>query len=175
LLGSNDSCLPGSPTQQHLPLSEYRRNVEAIVSHALIQAHKPHKIFLVTPPPINEVQLEEVLVEGQTLSRHQSFTSSYAQAVREVAEQTKNQHVVLIDLWSAMMREATSSTPDYVEGDVLPGSKAAGENKSLRNLLSDGLHMTGAGYKLFLNEVLKAMGGSWLDESFHHKELWVFP
>jgi lysophospholipase L1-like esterase len=175
LVGSNDSCLPGILTQQHIPLSEYRRNINAIVNHPSIQAHKPHKILLVTPPPINEVHLEELLAEGQPLSRHQSVTALYAQAIREVAEETKDKQVVLVDLWSAMMREARSSKLDGLEEEVLLGSKHAGDNECLRNLLSDGLHMTGAGYKLFLNEVLQAMGDSWIEESFHHKESWVFP
>jgi lysophospholipase L1-like esterase len=175
LLGSNDSCLPESPTRQHIPLPEYRKNIKSIINHASIQAHSPEKILLVTPPPVNEFHLQEASDGGQTLTRHQIFTATYAQAVREIAEESKDQNLVLVDLWSAIMQKASSSKPGQGEQSDLPGSTAAGDNEHLRELLSDGLHLTGAGYKLFLDEVLKAMGGDWMEESSDHKESWIFP
>ena len=85
------------------------------------------------------------------------------------------QQVILVDLWSAMMKEAQASTTGYVGGGDLIGTTALGDNQPLRDLLVDGLHLTGAGYKLFLREVLKAMGGDWAEESFNRKESWIFP
>ncbi|EHK96984.1 putative GDSL esterase/lipase [Glarea lozoyensis 74030] len=172
LLGSNDSCLPESPTGQHISLPEYQRNITTIVNRFLNDTD-PKKLFLVTPPPVNEIHLQEAS-DGQTLTRHQSFTAKYAQVVREVAEELNDQRVVLVDLWSAIMQKARLSTPDQGE-DALPGSKASGDNEQLREFLSDGLHLTGAGYKIFLNNVLKAMGDDWKDESSDHKDSWVFP
>jgi len=57
LFGANDACLKDGPTSQHVPLQIYRENLKTILNHSSITAHSP-TIFLVTPPPINEVHLE---------------------------------------------------------------------------------------------------------------------
>lgn len=175
LFGANDSCLPTSPSRQHVPLEKYRENLKTILTHPSITAHKP-KIFLVTPPPINEVHLEEGdLKKGySTLTRHQSFTAQYAEAVREIADEFKDQQVVLVDLWSAIVKEAARLTPGYDASNGLLGSKQTGDSEGLRKLLVDGLHLTGEGYKVFFNEVLPVVGTGWTDEPFDSPS-WIFP
>ncbi|KAF4634218.1 hypothetical protein G7Y89_g3888 [Cudoniella acicularis] len=175
LFGSNDSCLPESSTNQHVPLVWFRKNLGDIISHHLVRAHDP-VILLVTPPPINESQLEiEDMKKGHSLlTRHQSFTAQYANAVRELVEESKNKKVVLIDLWSALLRKAAGSFPPDAEGDALLGSREKGDSEGLRELLVDGLHLSGAGYKVFLDEILPALGSGWTN-SDKDKESWVFP
>jgi lysophospholipase L1-like esterase len=175
LFGSNDSCLPDSPTKQHVPLDQYRKNMDAILNHASIKAHNP-TILLVTPPPLNEVHLEaEDLKKGHpALTRRQSFTEQYVKAVREIAEEYKDQRVVLVDLWAALLKEGARLTPGYVEGEGVLGSKEKGESEGLRKLLVDGLHLTGAGYKVFLDEVLPMVGKGWAGESLNNPS-WIFP
>lgn len=175
LFGSNDSCLPDSPTKQHVPLDQYRKNLHAIINHPGIKAHSP-KILLVTPPPINEVHLEaEDLKKGHSaLTRHQSVTEQYVNVVRELAEEHKDRGVVLVDLWAAIMKDATRLTPGYVEGGSLLGSREKGDSEGLRKLLVDGIHLTGAGYKVFLLEVLPNVGTEWADEDPNDPS-WIFP
>ncbi|OWP07454.1 hypothetical protein B2J93_4983 [Marssonina coronariae] len=175
LLGSNDACLPDNPTGQHVPLETYRANLEAILTHPSITAHDP-TIFLVTPPPVHEVHLQEqdVAKGHAAVSRHQAVTARYADVVREIAEQSTNKKVVLVDLWAALMQEAARLTPNYVDDGALIGSLEKGDNQGLRALLSDGLHLTGAGYRVFLDEVVPFVGAEWARESETNPR-WIFP
>ncbi|TVY48921.1 Isoamyl acetate-hydrolyzing esterase 1-like protein [Lachnellula cervina] len=175
LFGSNDACLPDCPTKQHVPLEQYRKNMHAILNHASIKAHNP-TILLVTPPILNEVHLEaEDSKRGYpTLTRHQSYTEQYVKAVREIAEEYKDQKVILVDLWAAMMKEGARLTPGFVEGGGMLGSKEKGDSEGLRKLVADGLHLTGAGYKIFLDEVLPVVGKEWAGEPIDNPS-WIFP
>ncbi|KAG9237010.1 SGNH hydrolase-type esterase domain-containing protein [Amylocarpus encephaloides] len=175
LLGSNDSCLPSSPTNQYVPLEEYRANLKTIITHSSIKVHDP-LILIVTPPPINEVHLEVQDRENGhgDLTRLQENSFRYAEAVRGLAKEFHHEKLRLVDLWGAIIKEARKVT----SGDeaAMPGSKATGDNTSLRMILEDGLHLTGIGYEIFLNEVLSAMGGTWIDhDPNNHKTSWGFP
>lgn len=148
--------------------------MHAIISHSCIKAHKP-KILLVTPPPINEVHLEaEDLKKGQDLTRHQSVTKQFAEVVRKIASEYCDQGVVLVDLWKAMMEKATALEDGGSAGPAMLGSKEKGDSKGLRELLVDGLHLTGAGYKVFLDEVLPKVGKEWAEEPPNDPS-WIFP
>lgn len=174
LLGSNDSRLLDEAAIQHVPLEEYRSNIKAILNYPLVRSHDP-VIYLVTPPPINEVQLEQLDLDNgyPALSRHQRVTSQYAIAIRDIAEEFKDQRVVLVDLWGAIVKEAIALTPGYVHGGGLLGSRELGDSKALRTLLTDGLHLTAAGYKIFLDTLLPLIGEGWTGEEA--KDAWVFP
>ncbi|PBP17839.1 ubiquitin carboxyl-terminal hydrolase 19 [Diplocarpon rosae] len=175
LLGSNDACLPDNPTGQHVPLEKYRANLEGILTHPSIIAHDP-TILLVTPPPINEVHLQEQdFAKGQAaVSRHQAVTAKYADVVRHIAEDATNKKVVLVDLWAALMKEAARFTPNYVDDGTIIGSLEKGDNQGLRALLNDGLHLTGAGYRVFLDEVVPFVGPEWAREP-ETDPSWIFP
>jgi lysophospholipase L1-like esterase len=175
LFGSNDSSLPHSPSNQHVPLQKYRANIKTMLRHPSVRAHRP-KILLVTPPPVNEVQLEaEDLMKGYSaVTRHQKVTAEYANAIREIAEEFEDQGVILVDLWTAMMKEAIKEIPSYMEGSRFLGSKESGDSKGLRSLLIDGIHLSGAGYKVFLKEVLPTIGEGWDDEG-SDKPSYIFP
>ena len=129
--GANDACLPGSSTGQHVPLTEYRRNLKAILAHQSVGAQKP-RLILLTPPPVNEYQLEAAdLVEGRTDPiRSAEHTKQYADACREVGVEVG---VVVLDVWSIFMAKA-----GWKEGEPLVGSKKVTRNEVLGKLLSDG-------------------------------------
>jgi lysophospholipase L1-like esterase len=175
LFGANDSCLPTSATGQHVSLENYRENLKQIITEPALIAHKP-KILLVTPPPIHETHLEsEDVQKGRgILSRHQNFTAQYADVVRDLAAELKDHNVVLVDLHKAMIDEAIRLTPDFVAGPGLIGSKDAGDSSGLRKLLVDGLHFTGAGYKIFFDIVVPHIGKHWAEESPTDPS-WPFP
>jgi lysophospholipase L1-like esterase len=146
-----------------------------ILTHPSITAHKP-KILLVTPPPVHEIHLlENDLKKGYTaLTRLQRVTAQYANVVCQLAVEYHEQNVVLVDLWTALMNEATTLTTGYVAGGGMLGSLEKGYSKGLGELLVDGLHLTGAGYKIFLKEVLPHVGKGWAEEPFDNPA-WVFP
>jgi lysophospholipase L1-like esterase len=156
-------------------MENYRKNLKAIITNPLIVAHKP-TILIVTPPPINEVHLQsEDLNKGYpSLTRTQSNTAQYAAIVRDIAAEFKDQNVVLVDLWSAMMEEATRLTADFTKGGALLGSLKKGDSAGLRHLLVDGLHLTGAGYKVFVDQVIPFIGTNWAEESINNPS-WIFP
>ena len=101
-----------------------------MTSHPSVQA-QGMKLLLLTPPPVNEYQLdlqEFVVKDGNR--RTAANTKIYADACREVGSKTG---VPVVDIWSAFMRAA-----GWKEGEPLAGSKTAAENEKLAALLSDG-------------------------------------
>lgn len=177
LLGTNDSSLPLSGTGQHVDLQTYKSNLRKIITHPTVTAHHP-TIILVTPPPINEVHLEEEdFKKGfASLSRHQSVTAQYASAVRELVDEFQGHNVLLVDLWDAIMREATKLTPGFPGNSerVMLGTRTKGDSWALRSLLIDGIHLSPAGYAIFLKELLPMIAPS-LDESNQDHQPWIFP
>lgn len=129
--GANDACLPGSATGQHVPLNEYRKNLRDILQHSSVVAQKP-RLILLTPPPVNEYQLEEAdLVCGiQDPRRTAAHTKEYADACRQVGAEVG---VVVLDVWSIFMAKT-----GWKEGEPLIGSKTIARNEVLEKLLKDG-------------------------------------
>ncbi|KUJ19103.1 SGNH hydrolase [Mollisia scopiformis] len=156
LFGANDACLPNSPSRQHVPLEDYRRNIKTILTHPVVKAQDP-TILLITPPPVNESQLE-VNADGTT-SRQQTVTAKYADAIREIVTESENEKVVLIDLHAVMMKKATAMVTQNGGSldkalQTLLMSRATNCPQNTDLLRVDGLHLTGAGYKIFVEEVL---------------------
>lgn len=158
LLGANDAVKPGAATSQHVPIETYKENLGKIINHPHIRAHNP-KILLVTPPPVDEIKLQEVDVAyGHPAAiRSSAISTSYSEKAREVARE--NPGVILIDLWQAIMGEAISMSPeDYQPGGPWPGSPENGKQAGLDKLLPDGLHMGGQGYRVFFDEIKAHIG-----------------
>lgn len=153
LLGCNDAAVPAPKDSQHVPLEKYTEYLRAIVTHPYITAHKP-KIFIVTPPPLNEIRkAEEDLAEGWThVTREAAISASYSEAARKVARETDG--VGLVDLYKALMDVAIAKTPgfDASKGPLL-GSPASGTEGHLAKLLPDGLHLSGEAYKIFFDAI----------------------
>ena len=84
--GANDACLPGSPTGQHVPLKEYTSNLRRLIQMAR-DAFPGVRIMLISPPPVNEYQLEasDLVKYGMTEPRRTAeHTKRYAEACRDV-------------------------------------------------------------------------------------------
>lgn len=155
LLGTNDAALPREVDNQHVGLAEYEKNLKAILTHPHIQAHKP-KIMVVTPPPVDGVRLGQLeRMEGaKTTSRQAPVTAQYAEAARRVAADVPG--TTLIDLWKTMMDLAVARTPGFdAKGGALLGDETTGKSSYLTDLLSDGMHLSGDGYRLLFDEVQK--------------------
>ena len=149
--------------------------MEIILNHPCIVAHNP-TILLVTPPPINEIHLEaEDFKKGYSaVTRHQSVTAKYADAVRQIAAEFRERKVLLVDLWAAMMKEVARLTPGFVEGGALLGSSETGDSEGLRRLLVDGIHLTGDGYALFLEQVMPLLATR-LEDGHVDAQPWTLP
>ncbi|KAG8531525.1 uncharacterized protein KY384_003154 [Bacidia gigantensis] len=155
--GANDAVLPDSPTGQHVPLHEYYQNLELILHDPAVTTHHP-RLILITPPPINEYQLQFVDFDKGYggLTRKAEITCQYANACRELGERLK---VPVLDLWSAMM-----ATTGWRDGETLVGSKDAPRNAKLDSLLADGLHFLPPAYKILYDELMKLIKEQWPDQ-----------
>lgn len=134
LLGANDSCLKGAAGSQHVPLEDFKSNLEKIVTHPIVREQNP-RVILVTPPPINEYACEEQdRSKGYYEPRRKaSHTALYAEAVRRVGAE---QRVTVLDL-NRVFLERAGQKPDDA---VLEGSKEKPLNTFLRMHLLDGMH-----------------------------------
>ncbi|KAH8805586.1 SGNH hydrolase-type esterase domain-containing protein [Xylogone sp. PMI_703] len=170
LFGANDAALPDT-TGQHVPLETYADNLRSIISHPSVVAHNP-TILLVTPPPVDERRLEaEDLKKGQPkLTRQLQITEQYARAIRQIASEF-SERVYLVDLWTALIDEGFKSGPSPRESGVAAGDTS---NPGLGNLLEDGLHLNGAGYKVFYDVVASFIGSAWTNEP-PESPSWIFP
>ncbi|GAA5903836.1 SGNH/GDSL hydrolase family protein [Sporobolomyces salmoneus] len=136
--GANDAALPTSP--QHVTLDDFKKNLVTILD--LVRSpdspyYSPSTIpILITPPPVDaDVRNNELTsrVPPRVPDRDSEMTRQYAQAVNEVAQQ---EGVHSVDVWTAIDEKA----------------KAEG---GLEKYLSDGLHLTGAGYEVVTYEIAK--------------------
>lgn len=183
LFGANDACIPTSQSGQHVPLARYQENLRKIINHPLIVAHNP-KVILVVPPPVDaarSLEVDRVNKGINEVRREASNTLEYCKAARVVGEELGDRGVV-VDLWQTFMEKAIAETPGYDrEKGPLLGSRSLGECKALVDLLPDGLHMSGKyaypvwvsviltflvgkGYKLFFDQVVKAIEEKWPED-----------
>ncbi|CAK7213751.1 hypothetical protein SCUCBS95973_001905 [Sporothrix curviconia] len=150
LLGANDAALPSTIDKQHVPLEEYEANLKAILTHKNIQAYKPRKILVVTPPPVDGIRLNEferINYQRKTTSRQALVSAKYSEAARRVAQSVPG--AVVVDLQKALMDLAVSRTAGYdPKSGVVLGDEAGGQRGYLANLLTDGLHLSGEGYRV---------------------------
>ncbi|KAK3952719.1 SGNH hydrolase-type esterase domain-containing protein [Pseudoneurospora amorphoporcata] len=153
LLGANDAALPRPVNNQHVPLDKYKQNLVSIITHPNIAAHNP-KIFLVTPPPLDELKTSEVDLGV----RKHCVSASYSEAVRQVAAENS---VGLIDLWKALMYLAISKTPGFDSSKGNLGDPETGERGHLESLLPDGLHLSAEAFRVFYDVVKPHLGQEW--------------
>lgn len=156
--GANDACLPGSATNQHVPLEKYKKNLRDILEHSSVVAQKP-RLILLTPPPVNEYQLEEDdLVWGmKDPQRSAEHTKKYADACRQVGAEVG---VVVLDVWSIFMAKA-----GWKEGEPLIGSKKIARNQVLDKMLRDGLHFRPDAYRLLYDSMMDLIQKEWPDQA----------
>lgn len=130
-----------------MPLSQYKENLKAIVEHPVISAQKP-KIIILTPPPVNEYQLEAFDAEKgfESPSRTASNTKQYADACREVAHSLG---IPVADIWTAFMKAA-----GWQDGQPLAGSKEIPKNDILESLLTDGAFSGFASMRVRLHSLM---------------------
>ena len=127
LLGANDSALPGE--RQHVPLEEYRRNLEQIVT-SIQERSGVSPIILMTPPPVDEIRW--MVQWGNTQpDRRNDVSRDYGSACKQVAAHHEN--CAVLDVF-----------------DVLGGN-----GSDYHRHLSDGLHLSGSGNTLIFEALLK--------------------
>lgn len=140
-----------------------------------------------TPPPVNEYQLEGFdNVKGTPHpSRTAAFTKMYSEAAREVGASL---NIPVADVWTAFM-----ATTGWKEGQPLVGSRELPSNEQFASLFTDGwcpmstpslppiltalftgLHLMPAGYRVVYDEVLKVIRTNWPEQAPENLPM-VFP
>ncbi|KAK3375476.1 SGNH hydrolase-type esterase domain-containing protein [Podospora didyma] len=178
LLGANDACVPLPTNHQGVPLDKYKANLRRIVTHPIITAHEPKKIFLVTPPPLDEMRLKELdLANGHSTSTRQAkHSAAYSEAVRQIAAEHPDT-VKLVDLWKALMDTAIAKTPgfDPSKGGPALGDAEGGVRGYLKELLPDGLHMSSEAYRIFYDLIAPLVGAEWANTKEEDRVGFVLP
>lgn len=131
-LGANDACLAG--TKQAVSVKRYKENLMWMIDllrEPTSPFHAPGTvIFIIGCPPLDyqahKDDLENRLGDGVPVDRTEDRTALFAQAAKDLAKTAK---VSYVDAHSALLREA-------------------GETRDLKAFLSDGLHLTSAGYQV---------------------------
>ncbi|KAI3939561.1 hypothetical protein MKX01_038516, partial [Papaver californicum] len=102
--GANDASLPDRTSAfQHVPLHEYKQNLQSIVS--FIKKKWPTTIILlITPPPIDEDgRIRHPFGDNPSglPERTNEAAGAYAKACVEVADECE---VIGVDLWTKMQQ-----------------------------------------------------------------------
>lgn len=133
--GANDACLPDRYAAfQHVPLDEYKNNLNAVVSFLKKRWPTTH-ILLITPPPIDEAaRLLYPFTENKLglPERTNEAAGAYAKACVAVAREIG---IPVVDLWTKMQQ-----FPDWQKAH-----------------LSDGLHLTQGGNMIVFKEVIESL------------------
>ena len=134
--GANDASLATAPNKQHIPLDEFKTNLEKIVTHPQVVAHNP-RIILIAPPPINEHLWWPRDQESgyPSVSRTAATTKQYADAVVEIGAKL---NLPVVNLWKAFMAKTAFQIDGWKVGDLLPGSLESTPNDALVELMYDG-------------------------------------
>ncbi|KAF9734474.1 hypothetical protein PMIN06_002410 [Paraphaeosphaeria minitans] len=148
--GANDACLPHT-TGQHVSLKHFKLNLHKLISHPCIVAHRGVNVLLITPPPVDEWQFDD-LEEPAKSARKAVIAQAYARAVFEVGVKSGT---AVVDLWGACMREV-----GWDGGEEVPGDRRL-EKSGLGRLLVDGLHLSGEGYTILSEEMKKVIASEY--------------
>ncbi|KAK3618788.1 isoamyl acetate-hydrolyzing esterase [Elasticomyces elasticus] len=143
MFGAIDAMTSNSSggVHQSVGVEEFQRSLRHMVCDPSVTAHgEDLHIILVTTPPVDERKClkfdeEECPDLGRALRRTAANTALYAQAVRDLGEETD---VPVLDIHRAMLALAGN---DHLSVP-LPGSMEADTNATLQSFLVDGVHFT---------------------------------
>lgn len=124
---------------QHVPLEEYKQNIEKIITHPLVAAHNA-RIILVAPPPINEhLQWLTDQEKGfEKVTRVAASTKSYADGIVDVGQK---HGIPVVNLWTTFMTRTGFDAETWKTGDPIPGSMHVPQNDALVELMYDGEYL----------------------------------
>ncbi|XP_077997059.1 isoamyl acetate-hydrolyzing esterase 1 homolog [Glandiceps talaboti] len=127
--GANDASMLKENPQQHVPIDEYKQNLQKMVDYIVSVGIDKEKIVMIGCPPVFEKAWEEQCREkGTVLNRNNEVTGNYSKQCCEVA---KTNNIECIDLWTSMQKD-----------------------EKWERFLNDGLHLSSAGSKFLADRLL---------------------
>ncbi|XP_076929351.1 GDSL esterase/lipase WDL1-like isoform X2 [Bidens hawaiensis] len=146
--GGNDSMGPhSSGLGPHVPLPEYIENMRKIATHLQGLSDTTRIIFL-TCPPVDEVRIHEPgsILSEFGLVRTNELCRIYSEACIELCNEMG---IKVIDIWTALRKQ-----DDW-----------------LTYFIKDGIHLSGAGSKIVVEEILKVLKEAEWKPSLHWKSM----
>ncbi|CAI9118208.1 OLC1v1019743C1 [Oldenlandia corymbosa var. corymbosa] len=141
--GANDAALLGGTNErQHVPVDEYKKNLNAIVQH-LKESSSTMLIVLITPPPVDEegrLEYARSLYGDQATKVPERTNETAGMYADKCVELAKELDLPSINLWSKMQE---------TEG-------------WRKKFLRDGLHLTAEGNAVVYQEVVRVFNEAWL-------------
>lgn len=142
--GSNDAS---ETPFLSVPLERYTENITYIVS-ALQKAGV--KVIVVGPALHDEAHPNSMFKDlppkfPLTTLRNLEYSNAAAGVAKKCG-------VPFVDLWHAFL-----ASVGWQEGDPIPGDVGSNSPLSISHLLNDGLHFTGAGYRVLYDEIVKVI------------------
>ena len=140
--GANDAAKKDLEPKVHVPLDEYKANIEKLVDKAK-ESYPNAKILIMTPPPVHPGQRLEYQKKRYgdkatgVLERTTEIAGTYAAACREVA---KTKDVPCVDIFTAM-RAAEGNT----------------DEDDIGRFFYDGLHFNKTGNKFVYDTLAKVI------------------
>ncbi|TFB01815.1 Isoamyl acetate-hydrolyzing esterase [Trichoderma ghanense] len=133
-VGTNDAA---DRDIQAVPVETYRENLEWMVQQA--KKAGVERVIVVGPGPVDEDMLEPP-VYNRVMKNLE-----YSEAARQIAARCG---VPFIDMWHTMLAHV-----GWKKGEPVPGLLGHG-GTVLKELLTDGVHLTGTGYRIWYDELL---------------------
>ena len=140
--GANDAAKQECEPIVHVPLEEYKRNIEQIVVKAG-ESYPGAKVLIISPPPVHPEQRLAYQKKRYgdkatgVLERTSEIAGTYAATCRKVAEEKK---VACLDLFTAM-RTAEGNT----------------DEDDIGRFFYDGLHFSKTGHKFVFDALLNSI------------------
>lgn len=134
-IGTNDAAMN---EMQFVTVARYSENLRWMVENA--RAEGVEKVIVVGLGPVDEEMLASP-VDKSTMRNLE-----YAEAARAVAEECG---VPFVDLWHALL-----FSTGWKKGQPVPGEQGKGGGAGLKPLLTDGVHFSADGYRIWYRELL---------------------
>jgi lysophospholipase L1-like esterase len=137
--GTNDAT---RNDYQFVPLERYMTNLRDLVD---VARRRDIPTILIGPGPVDEYSANGTEESGRSTMR----AKAYADACGQVAAE---KNVPFIDLWTGLLR-----TQGWVPGQPVVGQRGEATDRHLRELLTDGVHFSGAAYRVWYDLLLRTM------------------
>ena len=155
--GANDASLEKENPHAHVPLDEYKQNIQTMI--AKCSTHYPKaKVICMTPPPVHHEQ--RLIFQKQryadkatgVLERTLTNTGKYAQAVINISSEL---NIPCLDLYNTMQVPPPPPSPNGDAGDVDKTITEYTKSFDFGMYLCDGLHFSKTGHEFVLRSLLK--------------------
>ena len=137
-IGTNDASL--NPMQA-VTTDRYAQNMSWMIEQA--RASGAERVIVVGPGALDEAKL------GNPIYNRTKRNLEYA----KVAEEVSREHgVPFINMWEELLLAA-----GWHQGEPIPGEQESGMAGGVGDLLTDGVHLSGDGYRIWYTALLKAI------------------